>query len=127
MKTAGLNTVWAITVMVLMFIGGAALGVAFQNTRSDAGAPPGPPPGMLSGLVEELDLSGAQAREVRAIIEHRSELTSQRMQEALDYLRAQTDSANREIRSVLDPNQSVRLDSIIQARQSQVRMRRPGP
>ena len=124
MRTHGFNTMWALGVMVMMFIAGTAVGIAFGNS-SDGSAHGGLPPGMWNGLVENLQLTDEQANEVQTIIDRRSDLTNQRMNEALEYLRAQTDSADREIRAILDPNQQVRLDSIIQERRSQVRMRSP--
>jgi len=123
---------WGLSLLLLAV--GAAGGVAADRlARSRGGEPRGPPrPEQIAArLADDLDLSDAQARAVREIVETRWRAMGavfDRMDPEVEALRADADAR---IRALLEPSQRERFDRLIaerDRRRAEVRRRlRGGP
>jgi len=119
---------WALAILIIVFVvgmtTGRAVGIRERGPMTPAVAPPSDP-GMMAGVIEQLELAPDQRAMVNQILERRGTQTNLIMEEAVGTLRALIDSTGLEIREVLNEQQRARFDSLLTAERSQFRMRQP--
>ena len=121
--------IWAFLLLVVVFVVGITVGrTVGLRTRGPVTVPPSAVfPGMMSSVIERLELAPRQQTQVNAILERRNAQTDSIVQGVMIGLQAVIDSTRREIRGVLDVMQQLRFDSLLAAERGQMRMRQPRP
>jgi Spy/CpxP family protein refolding chaperone len=111
--------------LALAFVAGAAAGVIVDRTLIPQPAIRTRIAADLSGILDRLDLTPGQRQEAEAILQRSSPRTEAVMREVADRLRAVADSVDVELRAILTPEQSARLDSL--RRQPTILLKRKTP
>jgi len=110
--------------LVLLYVLGLATGVGLTRWLTPVHGPGGPPShphhGRPPQLIDELNLTPEQDRQVRAIYDKHNPALEAILHENFPRIRAIQDQVEREIRAILTPEQQERLDRAKSRR-------RPGP
>jgi hypothetical protein len=106
-----------VVLLVVVFIGGAGAGFWFARIRTIASAPPNPmePHAFVQRLDSTLALDGAQRDSIVAILTRRQNIIDSAWRVLRPNVRATIDSAQREIVSVLRPDQRPRYMELLRA------------
>lgn len=100
--------------LVLLYVLGLATGVGLTRWLQPAHGPGGPPPpphhGKPPQLIDELNLTPEQDRQVRAIYDKHNPALEAVLRENFPRIQVIQDQVEREIRAILTPEQQRRLD-----------------
>lgn len=109
LESLGRLRLQALALLLVVFVGGALAGAAFERARYHR--PPGPPrEGLSPEMREELRLTPEQGRRIDAILAESRARTDAVFDRFLPELRALTDSIRTEVRTVLSPEQQEIFD-----------------
>ncbi len=106
------STLTGIALLALAFIAGAGSGVAVERLLLDRVTVTTRVVQDMSGVLDQLALTGDQRRQAEAILDRGAPRTQSAMIELAARLRRVSDSVDMELRSILTPEQRSKLDSL---------------